>query len=132
LPSPHSAVDEQRVVRNSRIFGDLDRSGARQLVGFYRSRSYRTKTPGLDVTLQNRRYFARTALRRLRRAGGGIGSACKHQSHAEVATGSLGREPLDASDEALAHVFEHEAVWRGENQRVGPGTGFRASGRIQY
>jgi len=22
-------------------------------------------------------------------------------------------------------VFEHEAVWRGENQRVGPGTGFR-------
>src|SRR2546422_5394814 len=77
-------------------------------------------------TLQNRWYFARTVLCGLRRArGGGIDAACKNQAHAEVATGSLGGEPLDASDEALAYQFEHEAVGCSEYQRVGPGTGFR-------
>src|SRR3989449_8834662 len=77
-------------------------------------------------TSQSRWCCARAVLCGLRRArGGGIDAACKNQAHAEVATGSLGGEPLDASDEALAYQFEHEAVGCSEYQRVGPGTGFR-------
>src|SRR5882672_703734 len=125
LAEPDSAVDEQRVVRSSRIFGDLDRSGARQLVGFAGHEAVERKRPVQTRALHNRRHFARTALCRLRRARGGIGSARQNQAHTEVATASLGGEPLDASDEALAHQFEHKAVGRGENQRVGASTGFR-------
>jgi len=76
-------------------------------------------------TLQNRRYFACTALRRLPTRARRHRRRVREPADAEVATGSLGGEPLDASDEALAHVFEHEAVGCSENQRVGPGTGFQ-------
>ena len=42
---PHAAVDEQRVVRNSRIFGHLDGSRAGQLVGFAGHEAVERKRP---------------------------------------------------------------------------------------
>src|SRR3569623_369581 len=34
LAKPHSAVDEERIVSGARVFRDLQRGGARQLIGF--------------------------------------------------------------------------------------------------
>src|SRR6266513_205484 len=125
LAKPHSAVDEQRVVRNSRIVGHLDGRRASELVGFAGHEAVERKRPIEARTLKDGRYSACTVLRRLRRARGGIGCAREHQAHAELATARLGGEPLDAGDEALAHQLEHEAVGCGENQRVGACIGFR-------
>src|SRR5207302_8121702 len=90
LAEPHAAVDEQRVVRNSRIFGHLDGSRAGQLVGFAGHEAVERKRPVETRTLKDGRYFACTVLRRLRRARGGIGCAREHQAHAELATARLG------------------------------------------
>jgi len=124
LAEPHSAVDEQRVVRNSRIFGHLDRSGARQLLALPVTK-LSNENARLDVHAPNRRYFACTALRRLRRARGGIGAACENQADAEVGpAASAASRSMRAT--SARHVFEHEAVGCSENQRVGPGTGSSA------
>src|SRR5207302_9470886 len=71
LAKPHAAVDEQRVIRNSGIFGHLDGRRARELVGFAGHEAVERKRPIEAPALRNCRYLARTALCRLRRSGGG-------------------------------------------------------------
>src|SRR6266480_5633987 len=58
LAKPHAAVDEQRVVRNSRIFGHLDGGCARELVGFAGHEAVERKRPIEARTLKDGRYFA--------------------------------------------------------------------------
>jgi hypothetical protein len=42
----------------------------------------------------------------------------RHQAHAELAATRFRRQAFDARSEALAHQLQHEAVGRGENQRI--------------
>src|SRR6185503_5335556 len=45
----------------------------------------------------------------------------EHQAHAELAAARFRREALDARHEAFTHELQHEAVRRGENERVAGG-----------
>ena len=71
LAKTHATVDEQRVVRRSRMFGDLQRRGAGELVGFAGDKIVETKF-GNEAravrVLRSRRHRARGA----RRGRGGL------------------------------------------------------------
>src|SRR6266581_8238976 len=75
LAEAHATVDEQRVVRRSWMFGDLQRRGAGELVGFAGDKTVETKfwnEARAVRVLRSRRHRARGA----RRGRGGLCGLC--------------------------------------------------------
>ena len=118
LAQADAAIDEQRVVRDTGVFRDLDRCSARKLVGLAGDEAVERKT-----AVQARAVLHRGLSRRPRRGGlcgthRRVSAAREDQAQAKFAPAGFRGESLDPRREALAHELQHEAVGGGENQRV--------------
>ena len=124
LAEAHSAVDEQGVVGNPRVFRYLERRSAGELVRLPGDKAVEGVAAVQARALGERGHLAHRPLRRMRGARYGVGPAGEHQAQPELAPARVGGEPLDACREALAYQLEDKAVRGGEDQRVAGGARF--------
>ena len=122
LAQADAAVDEKRVVGNARVLGDLDGSGAGELVGLAGDEAVEGEPAVEPRALEGRRRFTarcggrRGTGRRRHVAHRGVEVACQDELQGKRAAARFGRHSLDFPGEALAHQFQHETVRRRQNE----------------
>src|SRR5687767_6831220 len=103
LAQANAAIDEQRVVRNTGVFSDLNRGGARQLICLAGDEAVESEATIEAPALGHLRRLARRPCLGLRRARGHFRSAREDEPQAELASARFSDQTLDARGKALAH-----------------------------
>jgi hypothetical protein len=122
LPKADAAVDEQRVVGDAGILGNLDRRGACELVGLAGHETVEREVAIEARPLELGRTLGLAAHRR-RRARRLPGCRRQHELDLQFASGGFRGEASDARREAFPHQVENEPIRRAKHERAGFGAG---------